>query len=185
MSLIRGTAMADSFVDPEFESDDPSALMPMTESRETGGNLAIGLITIRQEAIPRAIEQLDDIVRGTEGAAHQVLDACAALEALGDEIGGEVAERISQAVTPIYEACCFQDLAGQRITSVTKTLGLIEGKLSELTSEFGILAGDYQGLASMGGGGIGSFGDVLLAGPQHPEAATDQASIDQLFGQVE
>jgi chemotaxis protein CheZ len=151
----------------------------------TGGNLAIGLTTIRQVEIPRAIEKLDDIVRGTEGAANHILDACTALEALADEIGGEVAERIGDATTAIYEACAFQDLAGQRITNVTKTLGLIEGKLSELTSEFGLLADDHGEVAGLAGTDNGDLlENVQLSGPQHPEIAADQASIDQLFAQV-
>jgi chemotaxis protein CheZ len=148
------------------------------------GGAAVGLATIRHLEIPQAIERLDDIVRGTENAAHQVLDACAGLEAVAEEIGGDAEERINKALTAIYEACCFQDLAGQRITSVTKTLGLIEVKLSELTSECGILADDNHDIAGLGGTDGGDPFDVQLDGPQHPESATDQDAIDRLFAQM-
>jgi chemotaxis protein CheZ len=166
-----------------FNGADPFAV----ESAEgDGGKLGVGLTTIRQTEIPRAIEQLDDIVQGTENAAHQILDACAGLDALAAELGGSVAEQIGRATTIIYEACVFQDLAGQRITNVTKTLGLIEGKLSELASQFGLLAEDYSsepGPEDFTAGG--SLDDVRLSGPQHPADAADQASIDRLFEQAQ
>jgi chemotaxis protein CheZ len=186
--------MADSSVTPALEGNAQLQSMPdpfdgfeapLVERREAGCNLAIGLATIRHVEIPQAIERLDDIVRGTECAANQVMDACAALEAVGQEIGGEIEEQIGRALTTIYEACGFQDLAGQRIASVTKTLGLIEGKLSDLTSEYGILAGDDRDTAVLvGNDGSEPFGNVRLDGPQHPENATNQASIDHLFAQI-
>jgi chemotaxis protein CheZ len=180
--------MSSTELEPQFDGDDQSASQtdpflefgaPSFVGEGPSSGLAVGLTTIRQSEIPRAIERLDDIVRGTEHAANQILDACTALEALGAELGGEVAAKIGNATTVIYEACAFQDLAGQRITNVTKTLALIEGKLSELVSEFGILADDYHG----GGGPVaaGSLQDLQLSGPQHPADAADQSSIDQLF----
>jgi len=146
------------------------------------GSLAIGMMNLRQAEIPNAIEQLDDIVRGTEAAANQIMDACTTLEAVMANLSGEPAQRVGDALTKIYEACGFQDLAGQRITHVTKTLGLIEGKLSELTSRFAILACDFSDEPE----GSGTVSDdalvnVRLDGPQHPEDATDQASVDRLF----
>lgn len=150
------------------------------------GNLAVGMMTIRQAEIPRAIEQLDDVVRGTECAANRIMDACAALETLAEEMGGDASDRISDALTMIYEACGFQDLAGQRVTNVTKTLGIIEGKLSDLTTQFGILAGDYHNApepVAVDDGG--SLTNVRLSGPQHPEDATDQAAVDHLFAQAQ
>ena len=155
------------------------------EITEDAGNMAIGLTTIRHSAIPRAIEQLDDIVRGTEGAANRILDTCSVLEALADELGGDAAERIARATTVMYEACSFQDLAGQRITAVTRTLGLIEGKLSELMSQFGLLADDPRYLTSPTDGNDGATGDALrLDGPQHSRTAADQADIDRLFAEL-
>jgi len=146
------------------------------------GSLAIGMMNLRQAEIPQAIEQLDDIVRGTEAAANQIMDVCTVLEAVIANLSGEPAERVGDALTKIYEACGFQDLAGQRITHVTKTLGLIEGKLSELTSRFAILASDFgEGSEESGTVTADHLINVHLDGPQHPEDATDQASVDRLF----
>jgi chemotaxis protein CheZ len=188
MSMPAGTETPDLQDDDqlqgwssELEGFDPLAF----EGREAGGRLAVGLTTIRQVEIPRAIEKLDDIVRGTEGAANQIIDACTALEALADDLGGEAADRIGEATMAIYEACSFQDLAGQRITNITKTLGLIEGKLSELTSQFGLLADDPRDLAEAMENGQGDpLENVQLSGPQHPDSATDQESVDRLFAQI-
>jgi chemotaxis protein CheZ len=175
---------AEAAVSEMLSFDD--ALSPADrDNAAASGNPAIGLTTIRHSAIPRAIDQLDDIVRGTESAANRILDTCADLEALADELGGDAAERIARATTVMYEACSFQDLAGQRITAVTRTLGLIEGKLSELMSEFGLLADDPQYLASPSGGGDSAAAEgVRLDGPQHSRAAADQADIDRLFAEL-
>jgi chemotaxis protein CheZ len=184
--------MTDGSVTPELSDassqeciSNPEYAASGAEYQGTAGNTAIGLVTIRHSEIPQAIERLDDIVRGTENAANQVMDACAALEKLAEEIGGDAAERINDALTAIYEACCFQDLAGQRITSVTKTLGLIEVKLSELTAECGIFGSDDHEIAALvGSDAADPLADVQLNGPQHPENATDQAEIDRLFAQI-
>jgi chemotaxis protein CheZ len=170
--------------EPELHGDGSREEMSWVEADggHNVGSVAVGMMTLRQSEIPHAIEQLDDIVRGTEGAANQIMDACAALEAVIADIGGEAGERINDALTAIYEACGFQDLAGQRITNVTKTLGLIEGKLSELTSQFGILACDFgDGPDGAMAGAADPFAGIRLSGPQHPEDATDQASVDELF----
>ena len=178
-------------LEPQFDGGDPSAPepdpfeafgAPSFLGARASATLAVGLTTIRQSEIPRAIEQLDDIVHGTENAANQILDACSALEALGDELGGKAADEVGRVTTLIYEACAFQDLAGQRITNVSKTLGLIEGKLSELVSEFGVLADDYHGAGASGA--AEALQDIQLSGPQHPTDAADQDSIDQLFTQT-
>jgi chemotaxis protein CheZ len=184
--------MTDGSVTPELHDSASSECMSGGEHAAAGAeyqgivdNTAVGLATIRHSEIPQAIERLDDIVRGTENAANQVMDACAALEELAQEIGGDAAERINDALTAIYEACCFQDLAGQRITSVTKTLGLIEVKLSELTAECGIFgADDHEIAALVGNDAVDPLADVRLNGPQHPGNATDQAEIDRLFAQM-
>ena len=116
-------------------------------------------------------------MQATECAANQIMDACSALEAVGRDADGEVADAISQAVSIIYEACSFQDLTGQRIVNVAKTLGLIEGKLADLALLVGIFANEIveETTASEG---------ERLAGPQRPEHAIDQATVDRLIGQL-
>jgi len=80
-------------------------------------------------------------------------------------------------VAIIYEACSFQDLTGQRIVNVADTLGLIEGKLADLALMVGMFPSEAVAETSAGGG-------EQLAGPQRPEYALDQATVDRLIGQL-
>ena len=146
---------------------------------------ALQVDDITDHDIPFATDELDAIVEHTAHATHAILESCEMLDEVSTSISGDAATKLQDAVTRIYEACSFQDLAGQRITNITKTLGLIEGKLSELTSQFGLLADDPRDLAEAMGNGQGdSLENVQLSGPQHPDSATDQASVDRLFAQI-
>src|SRR3546814_10175717 len=49
----------------------------------------------------------------------------------------ELAEKITDAVTRVYEACNFQDITGQRITKAVKALQHIEQKVAGLPAVFG------------------------------------------------
>ena len=141
-----------------------------------GNDLASDLVHMRHSDIPTAVDKLDAVMQVTESAANQIMDACSALEAVGRDAGGEVAQAINAAVTIIYEACSFQDLTGQRIVNVADTLGLIEGKLADLALMVGMFPNEAVAETSAGGG-------EQLAGPQRPEHTLDQATVDRLIGQ--
>ena len=144
---------------------------------KVGNDLASDLVHMRHSDIPTAVDKLDAVMQVTESAANQIMDACSALEAVGRDAGGEVAQAINAAVAIIYEACSFQDLTGQRIVNVADTLGLIEGKLADLALMVGMFPSEAVAETSAGGG-------EQLAGPQRPEYALDQATVDRLIGQL-
>jgi len=90
-------------------------------------------------------DQLDAIVENTESATNTIMEnveqvdeiimsvrpqvqdkaACDRLDEIPDLIGG------------IFEACSFQDITGQRITKVVKTLQYIERRVNSLISIWG------------------------------------------------
>jgi len=148
-----------------------------TESRKIGGDLATDLASMRQSDIPLAIDHLDAVMQATECAANQIMDACNALEAAARDVGGDAAEAIAKAVTVIYEACSFQDLTGQRIVSVANTLGLIEGKLGDIALTVGIFAKEVVEPSV-------PAQQEMLIGPQRPEHAIDQRTVDRLLEQA-
>ena len=65
------------------------------------------------------------------------MEAAEQIELAGDEVGGEVAEKITNATTQIYEACGFQDITGQRISKIVKAMQEIETKIDDLIGVFG------------------------------------------------
>ena len=131
---------------------------------------------IRSDFIPSATDELDAIVGSTEAATNNILDAAEKLEGLAPVLEPDVAERLSEIVTTIYESCNFQDLTGQRITKVVKVLKVIEERVDTLVKVFG--AQVDQGPAQPK---EITSDDDLLNGPQLPDAAKDQAEIDRLM----
>jgi chemotaxis protein CheZ len=75
---------------------------------------------IRAKHIPTASLELDAIGSHLEEATGVILDSCERLQAVAARAGAEASAAISDEVTRIYEACSFQDIAGQRLTKVVK-----------------------------------------------------------------
>lgn len=92
---------------------------------------------IRDEHLPAATDELEQIVGATENATNQILESVESIEEVAETLESENADKITSAVTNIYEACSFQDITGQRITKVVKALQQIETKVEALLAAFG------------------------------------------------
>jgi chemotaxis protein CheZ len=143
---------------------------------------------IQNEHLPSAADELDAIVGNTEEATGIILDSVEKIEAIAQKIEGENGTQIADIVTKIYEACNFQDITGQRITKVVKTLKQIENKVAALIGAFGDeLAREKARAAAAAPVAAPVVGEKpsdedLLNGPQLPTNANSQADIDALFG---
>lgn len=138
---------------------------------------------LQDNYIASATDELDAIVGATENATNGILDAAEKLEQLAGVIAPEHGQTLTEATTMIYEACNFQDITGQRITKVVRALKHIEERIEALVVAFG---GEFQApKAGSEPPPAAEPGDVsdedLLNGPQLPDRAHDQASIDALF----
>jgi chemotaxis protein CheZ len=99
------------------------------------------------------------------------------------EIGGEQGDAITNEVMKIFEACSFQDITGQRITKVVKTLKDIESKVSSMLE---VIASRIPGLAEVEEAlpeedDTRSEDEKLLNGPQMSDQAISQEDIDKLL----
>jgi chemotaxis protein CheZ len=138
---------------------------------------ALKVDDIRDRDIPFATDELDAIVEHTAVATNAILESCEMLDEVAAAVSGDVAARLQDAVTKIYEACSFQDITGQRITKVVTTLKTIEAKVAQIISAFGVKTDAT---------GVRDRPDVnapteLLNGPQLPSNAMDQSDIDKLL----
>ena len=133
---------------------------------------------INTDFIPTATDELDAIVGATEVATNAILDAAERLEALAPLLDAEVADRLSEVTTTIYESCNFQDLTGQRITKVVKMLKAIEQRVDTLVKVFGT---DVRENAAPAPEKADLTDEDLLNGPQLPATAADQDEIDRLL----
>lgn len=92
---------------------------------------------IRDEHLPMATDELEAVVGATEHATNAILEAVESIEAVAEELDAAKAQKITDAVTVVYESCNFQDITGQRITKVVTALQQIENKVVALLAAFG------------------------------------------------
>jgi chemotaxis protein CheZ len=133
---------------------------------------------IKNEFIASATDELDAIVGATEAATNEIMDSAEHLESLSPMMDPQVAERLTEITTRIFEACTFQDITGQRITKVVKMLKEIEGRVENLVRAFG---SDMDAPAGKPESSAAPSDQDLLNGPQLPSNAADQAEIDRLL----
>jgi chemotaxis protein CheZ len=150
---------------------------------------------IKDQHLPTATDELSAVVGATAAATGEILDAVEQMEKMRAELADAQAARVTELVTRIYEACNFQDITGQRITKVVKTLQQIDAKVVALLTAFGDHLPGEQGAAAAPAGAAAAPASApaagaaaplppdhgLLNGPQLPGQGISQADIDALF----
>jgi chemotaxis protein CheZ len=133
---------------------------------------------IRERHIPMATDELDAVVEATAEATGVILDEAEAVQKLSATLPPPVGNKVAAAVTRIYEACNFQDITGQRITKVVKTLKYIEGKIDALLAAFGetVVGKSPQPKP---------LDEDFVSGPQLPKAANSQDEIDAILASLD
>ena len=130
--------------------------------------------------------ELDAIVQATEMATQSILDATEQMEGMLANIAGlagedqeiiEAVDATSDYLTKIMEACNFQDITGQRITKVLKTVRFIEDRILAMIAIWGPQA--FEDLPVQTEEQEGE--EHLLQGPQLGNEGISQAEIDALF----
>ncbi len=126
---------------------------------------------LKDNKIPRAGLELDAIVKATEAATDTIMGAA-------EQIMQEASESaaINDACMQIFEACSFQDITGQRITKVVKTLEYIETGLDNLQQAWGPDLGFDEPEAD----DLDSDA-ILLNGPQLDGEGVSQNDVDALL----
>ncbi len=131
--------------------------------------------------ISYANAELEAVVQATENATNNILDAADAIQEKVAALPGD--ETAKQAIVDetikIYDACNFQDITGQRISKVLRTLDYLDTKISNLKTfidESHVVAPELDD----------KFKDKrpdakLMHGPSMPGEAPSQEEIDKLF----
>ena len=137
-----------------------------------------------ERRMARAAGELAAAVAGTEKATQKILqqaegiDECAkALAAtLKTDYQRGLAHDIQDHAVHIYEACNFQDLAGQRIAKVIDTLNLLEQRLSAMLAH-------CDGRPAEAASGRQAKAKGLINGPKldGDGGHASQSDIDALF----
>jgi len=127
--------------------------------------------------ISSATDELDAVVADTEQAAGIILDAIDTVDGVADRLDSPDAIVLRDATTRICEACSFQDISGQRITKVVRTLRQVEEGLQTLLKSIG--GALPQPISTPKPSNDGDA--TLLNGPQLPSNAQGQDDIDALL----
>jgi len=131
-------------------------------------------------------EQLSAIVKATEHATNTIMEAVEGSDVAVNELRAEIKgnakaeallDRIGQSSATIFEACSFQDITGQRVNKITKSLGYVEERVSSIVAIWGEDAMDDVKVK----GDEKSKDEKLLNGPQLEGKGLSQADIDSLF----
>ncbi len=131
---------------------------------------------------------LDAIVEETERASDSIMTAVEEMEDIMGQARGKskdpevvaLLNKASDRGNSIFEACSFQDLTGQRITKVVRTLQFIEERINSVIRVWG-----KDELAKVVVD-IQEHQDEYkkyLNGPQRAGVAISQEQVDQMFNQ--
>ena len=147
---------------------------------------------VKDQHLPAAADELDEIVAETADATNRIMDATETIQgALGD-VDEAIQETVFTASNQIFEACSFQDITGQRVTKVVKALKDIEEKVDSLISAFGEEIAEYKAQHAADPAATDApaeapvdfdelTDDMLLQGPQLADEAMSQDEIDKLL----
>ncbi len=183
---------------PEAKSDDNSineaaaarveiAAMVRMISQAKSEIAAIRHPEAEDDRMEEATNELDAIVKATETSTEDILAASEQIELLvrqmsgqypEDEVTAALAERVASEVIKIFEACNFQDITGQRITKVVRTIRFIEEKILAMIDIWGVEAFTDLPVHQ----DPNADGDqALMNGPQLGSQAISQDDINALF----
>jgi len=130
-------------------------------------------------------DQLDAIVKATEKATNTIMAATEqSLDAINelrttvkDPAQTALLDNVVTNSNDILEACSFQDITGQRVSKVVKSVTYVEERVNALIDVWGKSEVEKVTVE----GEEKTEDEKLLAGPQLEGKGLDQAAIDALF----
>lgn len=139
------------------------------------------------DRIKAASSELDEIVVATQTATEDILRSTEHIGELLDEIlarhsGDErlyaLTEEAGQELVNIMEACSFQDITGQRVNKVVKTIRFIQDRILAMIGIWGTEAFIDLPVQEEA---PAQEGEALLNGPALTGEGLSQSDIDALF----
>jgi chemotaxis protein CheZ len=150
---------------------------------------ALALTSFTNPEMGRVTRELSAVVGGSENATHRILQASEEIEDAAKTLSASIkniqdqdlARDILDQVTSIFEACNFQDLAGQRITKVTATLKFIEEHILRLMEIWGGME-EFVDVEPAAKADVAQY-PKLVNGPklEGDHGCVSQKEIDEMF----
>jgi len=133
--------------------------------------------------IPDANIELDAVVSATEDAAGVIMDVGDIIGAVADELDDDtLSTKLNDAASELFQASSFQDLTGQRINKVNKTLLHLEERLNALADAIGDdFVQESETEIDVDEEGVAIDDADLLHGPELEGDGNSQAEIDAIL----
>ncbi|MEM8987103.1 MAG: protein phosphatase CheZ [Pseudomonadota bacterium] len=136
---------------------------------------------IKNNQLPQAGRELEAIVQHTETATGTIMAAAEEIMGADPSDAAAYQETVNDKVMEIFEACSFQDITGQRIEKVIRTITYIETRMSRLLEAAGIEDADFATDEEQAEEARAE--ENLLHGPQLVDEALNQSAVDDVFSQ--
>jgi chemotaxis protein CheZ len=133
---------------------------------------------MRFERIPEAGRELDAVVESTEEASGAIMTAAEEIMAADASDPEAYKAMVDERMIIIFEACAFQDLTGQRIRKVIKTLTWIDERIGQLATRLKLTGGDE---APQEDEDERRMRELILHGPQMKGEGVSQDAVDDFF----
>lgn len=134
---------------------------------------------MKHNRIPEAGRELDAIVEATEGATHTIMETAEEIMAADTSDPEAYQAFVGDKMIAIFEACAFQDITGQRISKVVRTLAFIDERVSAFVERLKIMEAD-EGSAEETDEERRAR-ELILHGPQHAGEGVSQNDIDAMM----
>lgn len=193
---LRGGKVEDAGEDDDMRRDVRVEIAQMVRSigRAKSQIAAIKNPVMGRDEMEKASLQLEEITKATEEATNEIMSATDDVEQLLKKIHshtvedpdvGPLIDQAGERLIAIIEACAFQDLTGQRVTQVVKSLRFIESRVLAMIDIWGLDAFKDvdipEGSAEDAADPDGDEEEELLNGPALGGQGLSQADIDALF----
>ena len=130
-------------------------------------------------------EQLDAIVKATETATNTIMAAMEGNDDIIEKIRAktkskklqELCDQLIENYNEVFEACSFQDITGQRVNKVVKSITYVEGWVTALVDVWGKEELDKIVIKAE----EKTEDEKLLEGPQMEGKGLSQSEVDALF----
>ena len=130
-------------------------------------------------------EQLDAIVKATETATNTIIAAMERNDDIIENIRAkkkskklqELCDQLIENDNEVFEACSFQDITGQRINKVVKSITYVEDRVTALVDVWGKEELDKIVIKAE----EKTEDEKLLEGPQMEGKGLSQSEVDALF----
>lgn len=138
---------------------------------------------MHMQKLPAAGQELAAVVSSTEGATNEIMAIAENVLSANASDPAAYKEFVDKEMMALFETCAFQDLTGQRISRVVKTLEHIEARVSRFASYTGVE--DQAGHVSEGEAEEAARRQkLLLNGPSIADEGNTQPMIDQLLASL-